>query len=341
MKTLLAILLITAPLTLADAPKREAFPSDYVPHRCAPSDLCGSVSRGQIVEYAATLRAFDLDRDWLRKNWDDLVASMKPICDKVASCIATPGNEYVFCTDLIRDEFLATADQFPRESEDYRQWKMTALTYYISHFRSFRLAHKEAQACAKPTATDKRRLDVWMNPERIGPDYDGTLTIYAVDAETRVPIMAEVSFEGQKVVRAKDAPMGKPTVTYPLEWAVTFNRVPSANGHRDLVPPTVRVEAKGYDPVTFTMPVEVPRMKVEMTPRARRLRTGRNTITVTARDAKTGELVEARVMAGDTVLGETNKPLVLEIPRGAKRPEIWVTSLFDRYSDVVVARAGR
>jgi hypothetical protein len=46
-----------------------------------------------------------------------------------------------------------------------------------------------------------------------------------------------------------------------------------------------------------------------------------------------------RVMAGDLVLGNANAPVTLEWKKGQKRPEIWITSLFDRYGDEVVAPA--
>jgi hypothetical protein len=75
-----------------------------------------------------------------------------------------------------------------------------------------------------------------------------------------------------------------------------------------------------------------------MTPSPDQLKPGKNIITVTARDAATGKPVEARVMAEDMAVGETNKPFELQLTRRDKRPEIWVTSLFDRYSDVVVAK---
>jgi hypothetical protein len=121
-----------------------------------------------------------------------------------------------------------------------------------------------------------------------------------------------------------------------------LTRIPNANGHRDVAAPEVRVEAPGYRTVTFRLPVDVPQMSVEMTPSLKKLKPGKNTVTIVARDTATGQPVEARVMGGGyTVLGKTNEPFELELVRGQKRPEIWVTSLYDRYSDVVVAPAGK
>jgi hypothetical protein len=52
----------------------------------------------------------------------------------------------------------------------------------------------------------------------------------------------------------------------------------------------------------------------------------------------TGQAAEMRVMAGSTPVGRTNEPFVLELPTGPSRPEIWITSLFHRYGDVVVVQ---
>jgi hypothetical protein len=120
-----------------------------------------------------------------------------------------------------------------------------------------------------------------------------------------------------------------------------LQRVPNAAGHTDLVAPTVTVTADGFTPVTFSMPASPRKAVVSMTPPAAKLKRGRNTITVTATDAATGKPIELRVMAGQKILGDSNKPLALEWKSGQKRPEIWTTSLFDKYSDIVVAPAGK
>lgn len=80
-------------------------------------------------------------------------------------------------------------------------------------------------------------------------------------------------------------------------------------------------------------------MTVKMDPDPSELAPGTHTVTISAHDAATGEPVEARIMGGHHVLGKTNVPFELTIAKGEKRPEIWVTSLYDRYDDVVVAAA--
>ena len=340
MKTIPAILalLLLATAAMAETPAREPFPSDFEPHPCAPTDLCSSFDRIAIMRDAGTYRAEYVSHKWLRANWKELLAAIQPACAKLSSCIATPGNESLFCTDLLRNEFLATANHLPEGSDDRRQWLYSVMAYFLGRIPVAREAHKPAQECAAQQTSGERKLEVWMEPDRIGDDYDGKLTVYAIDAETRVPVMAEVSVDSDENVRPIDVFSGKSLTTYPLLWTRALKRVPNADGHRDVVLPTVTVRAKGYETVTFPMPLEVPKMVVEMNPPAERLIRGRNTVTITARDAATGEPVEARVMGGDRVLGETNKPFVLDLSSG-KRPEIWVTSLFDRYSDVVVAPA--
>jgi len=94
----------------------------------------------------------------------------------------------------------------------------------------------------------------------------------------------------------------------------------------------------GYPLTTLVLPAPPPKVIVEMLPPPEKLKSGQNTVTVTARDAEAGKPVELRVMVGTKPAGESNKPFVLEL-KGKKRPEIWTTSLFDAYSDVVVMKA--
>ncbi len=195
-----------------------------------------------------------------------------------------------------------------------------------------------AQACASKSATPRSKpLDIWMEPAVIPPEFKGDLIFYALDPDTRVPILAHITFEDQ-IVYSKAIPTGKPGTFYPFEYPVKFKRVPNREGHTDLVPPMVTVSAPGYPVTTFPLAAEVPKLIAEMTPEPTKLRRGKNVVIVQARDAATGKPVEARVMFGDDVVGDTNKLFTLEVKRG-RRPEIWLTSLFDRYSDVVVAKA--
>ncbi|HEX7705944.1 MAG TPA: hypothetical protein VF701_05745 [Thermoanaerobaculia bacterium] len=340
MKTILFLLLLASPALHADSP-REVFPSDYKPHPCASAELCGGFTRTEIMRYAAQFRGFNLDPRWLRSHWSQLEATFKPLCDKIATCFATPGNSEAFCTDILRPAFEESANRYPRQSYDWDQWIMTAVSYYVIELAHFPAKYREAQACAAelPVAGEPRKLETWIHPRDFGPGYNGLITIHAIDAETRVPVMGKVSFEGQRVFPI-ESPDGTAMTAFELKWPVVLNRVRNqTTGHEDLIVPPVTIQAVGYEPVTIQLPVEIATLEVSMSPEASQLKPGMNTITVTARDTTTGAPAEMRVMADDVVLGDTHHPLTIEIPASGKRPEIWITSLFDRYSDVVVAPA--
>jgi hypothetical protein len=152
-------------------------------------------------------------------------------------------------------------------------------------------------------------------------------------------VKAALILDVKPQIYASDSPEGMPTSFYFVPWKGKLVRTPNAQGHSDVLPPEVRIESPGYKTVSFRLPVDVPKMILKMDPDPSKLKRGKNIVTITATDATTGKPVEARVMGGDTVLGKTNAPFELELVKGQKRPEIWVTSLFDRYSDVVIAPA--
>jgi len=339
MKRLLPALLFALPLFAQTQP--EIFPSDYTPLPCAAKNVCQSEARVDFARYAAVHRSLPVRQEWVDKHWDELTTVFAPICTKIANCMAIRANtDWYFCTDFMRADFIATADRYPTGTDDHDQWLMSALVWYFGLDKAAIAGHKEAQACAnaEPPGPD-RDLTLRINPAKIGPDYTGNLVVYAVDAETHIPVMASIQVEGQHLDPANDSPRGYAMSFYKFPWNVTFNAVPNASGHRDLVAPTVIVNAPGYHTATMTMPVDVPKVNVEMQPPVAELHRGPNAVTIVAKDAATGQPVEMRVMAGTQILGNTNKPLVLELAKGQKRPEIWVTSLFNRYGDVVVAKA--
>lgn len=340
MKTLAALLLLSLP-ALAQTP-REIYPSDYKPVPCAAKNVCNSFPRVDFARYGVSLRKLPLRQHFVDQHWDELVSAFTPICTKIANCLGSPANaNWVFCTDFMRPDFLATADRFPRGSDDRDQWSMAALVWFIGLDKAAMASLKEAQDClaSQPAAAGERKLDAWINPVKIGESYNGNLTVYAIDRETHIPVMATIAVEGQELKPANDSPTGHAITYYKFPWPVRFNFVPNAGGHQDLVVPNVIVSAPGYETASLPLPLEPPRVIVELQPPASQLRKGTNTVTVVAKDAVTGQPVELRVLAGPKTLGNTNKPLVLELPSGTKRPEIWVTSLFKRYGDVVVAKA--
>ena len=320
---------------------RQPFPADYKPSPCAQAETCASVSQTDIVQVASTLRGYTLRQDWVDAHWNEMIELVRPTCAKLATCYATPGNSAIFCMDLLYPEFWGVCDRYPAGSEMAEQCSLFMRIYSFRADLRDKKIWKAAQACAAqqtPKSTTPKPMQVWMSPEKIGDDYDGRFVVYALDPETKVPVQALVSMPNTRL--SARAQGGQPWTNYEIKWPITFIRVPNAGGHTDLVPPEITVTADGYESVTMTMPVMAGQAIIETTPALDTLKPGRHTVTFNARDAKTGKPVELRVMLGEaTILGNTNQPVELEIRKDEKRPEIWATSLFNRYNDVVIAPA--
>jgi len=342
MRRPLTLLLFLAWPALAQT--RQPFPADYKTSPCASAArVCKTFNQSQFADIAA-LRGFDIGQEWVDAHWAELSEALAPSCTKIAACFATPGNDFTFCNDVVSEEvFATTCNRYPEGSRDREKCSFFVRTYLFGHDRNSAEPWKKMQDCAKAQpATGERTLEWWMSPATIGPDgadYKGSFTVYTIDSETRVPIRAKVHLNVKETIFAPESADGLPTTFYPVPWKPKLVRVPNAQGHRDVAPPQVRIEAPGYAPVTFNLVMSIPTMTVTMDPDPSKLKRGRNTVTVTARDAATGALIEARVMGGSAILGKANVPFALEVVKGQKRPEIWVTSLYDRYDDVVVAPA--
>lgn len=339
MRRTLALLLFLATPLLAQT--REPFPADYKASACASvAEVCKTFNQSQFAEVAA-LRGFDIGQEWADAHWAEMTEALAPSCAKIAACFATPNNDFTFCNDVVFEDVFATAcNRFPEGSRDREKCSFFIRTYMFGHDRNSSAPWKKMQECAKAQpSTAERTFEWWMVPATIGPDYKGSFTIYTLDTETRLPIRARVLLNVKGTLYAPDSPDGLPTTFYPVPWKPKFVRVPNAQGHRDVASPQVRVEAPGYRAVTLDLSMTIPTMTITMDPDPSKLKRGKNKVTITARDTATGAPIEARVMGGQSVLGKTNEPFDLEIVKGQKRPEIWVTSLFDRYSDVVVAKA--
>jgi hypothetical protein len=335
----LAILALALPV-LADGPVvREVFPSDYTPQPCAAdtSAVCKSFNKEQLSTYGGQFRGFDLRQTWVNEHWDEMRTLFVPFCAKIANCFTVKDNDWVYCVDLLREDFLGTCVKFPEGSEDRRQCSMFAMTYYLGLGAKTAL-HKTSQECvdAQPPAAAPRKLAAWIQPQTYTQDFNGEMYVNVYDAETHIPVRAKLTIDGGTLT-STEGPV--PIAFYPSIWRAGLKLVPNAQGHRDTATPTATLTATGYEPLSFPIAIDVPKLTVEMSPAANKLKRGMNTITVTTRDAATGQPVEMRVMAGDRTLGPANTPLQFEWPKGKKRPEIWVTSLFDRYGDVVIAPA--
>lgn len=282
-------------------------------------------------------RGVSLDDNWVQLHWDEIMTALQPICAKIGTCYATGQNRFLFCNELAQPEMRKICERFPKGSRDMEQCGALVMTWALGIDFEAKAILEETQKCAaeKTPPGTERRFEVWTDPAALPPGFEGNVTFYALDPETRAPVDAQVEVEGPRLF-APATPDGRPSTGWPFKWKATTTRVPNAEGHSDVLPPNVTIVAPGYAPVTMRMPIENRKLVVDMKPAT--LKPGKSTVTFNVRDSVTGAPVEARVMMGDEVLGYTNEPLEVEVPRG-KRPEIWVTDLFNRYGDVVVAKA--
>ena len=340
MKKLSLALFLLASTAFAQQP-RELFPSDYKPSPCAPANACESFMD---INYPSAAHHFllrTMDGAWDDQHRDELTEAVKPYCTKRATCMATPGNVWWFCNDVFSQELRIVCDRkyskqtAPRDSEQCHTWMDT---YSIGVDQRGKGEWETAQKCAKQNvepSTTLRKVEWWITPATIPIGYDGWIQLFAYDSETHVPVQMEISFEGQ-IIYTQDSPSGKPITYYQFRWPRKLVRVPNAEGHTDLIPTMMTVFADHYETLQMRVPTIVPKMVASMSPSVDKLRRGKNTITVTATDSTTGKPVEAQVYLGEQTAGFTNQPMELILTRG-KRPEIWIHSPFDAYSDVVVA----
>jgi hypothetical protein len=341
MKTALALLLLLAGSTFAQpaAQTRDKFPDDYKPSPCAADAdaVCQTFDQLKFTQFATAFRGYDIHHEWVDAHWNEMREAFKPLCAKMGNCFTIKDNDWPYCVDLLRDDFTDVCDRFPAGSTDRDQCKMFATTYYIGLGAKTKL-HADAQACAAAQPqTGERTLDAFV-VEKVRLDYNGKFTVHAYDAETKIPVRAYIDVDAGKIQSTEGA---VPRTGYTNEWKPRLKRVPNAEGHFDVVSPTLTLTASGYKPFKLTIPFEMSKMIVEMTPSADQLKPGKNVVTVNARDAATGKPVFARVMVGKMGVANTNTPFELELDRKDARPEIWVTSLYDHYNDVVIAKGAK
>ena len=335
---ILLLALLAAPLLLAGEPARSPFPDDYRPQPCAAETACSSYPRSEFSRFAG-LHGFTIDATWADSHWDEILAALEPWCAKASACYANPVNTWTWCNDVAGADVAALCARYPEGSPDRDQCFPMARTLWAGFDRTTRERAKQIRDCALDAAAPgERTMVVWTVPAVFDASYDGTFTVFALDGETRIPVQATLSIEGQRPT-AINKPGGKLTAALPVTWKLSWNRVPNADGHHDLAVPTLHVAAPGYRTVSIPVPAPLPRLTVEMTPRS--LKTGKNRLTIAARDSVTNVPVEMRVLAGTSTVGRTNEPFELDLPPGSKRPEIWITSLFGAYGDVVVVREPR
>lgn len=344
MRYALTPLLLCTAITAGAAeppPPRDPFPADFVVSPCAPAQSCITFGRSQMSAAAFSFLALKLDPNWVEAHADEMERALAPACRRHATCLTHPANSYNFCNDVLSAETADDCDVlFPasKSATDHEQCSEFHEVYLLGVDQRSPQTWNAAQACAaKNPIAHTKPLDIWMVPATIPFGTRKEVEFFSLDPDTRVPVLANINIQDQ-LYYAPANPTGKLATFYPFKLPFKFIRVPNAEGHTSLVPPMVTVEAEGYPPTQFPLAAPVPEMKVEMRPAPSALRRGKNVVTIQAHDAATGEPVEARVMVGDRTAGPTNTPITLEVKRG-RLPEIWVTSLFNKYSDVVVAKA--
>ncbi|HEX8153649.1 MAG TPA: hypothetical protein VF698_11010 [Thermoanaerobaculia bacterium] len=340
MRPLTISLLFLASITTAAA-QQPNYPDKYERLACAPESVCKSFDEKSLRSAAARYLGLTLDADWLGKNGARMRELIEVQCAKIANCYAQPDvTTPAFCNDIIVPEMRANCTkEWAKGSKDAEQCRVYVEIFATGLDQYTRKQFQEAHACAlEKTPPVKKSVapKVWIEPAKIPYGYKGELYVFAVDPETNLPIPGRIDISHQ-ILWSRPNPEGTLATFYAFKWPTKFVREPNADGHTNVVAPTVTVSFDSYPEVKFPLPVETPKMTLAMTPA--KLKRGRNTVTITAKDVATGQPVEARVMLGERVLGETNKPFALELKKGEKRPEIWVTSLFDLYSDAVVLPA--
>ena len=344
MRRLSVIFLLVATSLRAQTAPREIFPSDFTPDPCALAVSCISFPDSSMRSAGFQFLAFNIDDRWIAKHGAEMKAALAPMCRQHATCQTYPMNSYMFCDDVLSLESRPLCEKmFPKSASEYdwtqcHQWLET---YLMGIDQNGINTWKAAQACAKKEqpATHTKPLVVWMSPDPLPYEFKDYVTIYALDPDTHVPVLAHVEFENQTIFCPAN-PDGSSASYYGCKFPdLKYIHVTNAEGHTDAIPPMVTVSAPGYPSTSFRLPAAVPKAIVEMTPAA--LHPGKNEITVTAKDSLNGKNIDGRVMLGHDEIGFAGQPIAIEIKHGEKRPELWFKPYLNRYGDVVVAPAGK
>jgi hypothetical protein len=260
-------LLIASTAGAQQPPARESFPNDYTPSPCAPAGTCVGYSKGEMPNAAFALLGLQIDVRWLDAHYDQMMELFAPTCRKHATCLATPGNNFLFCDDVLVREYRAVCDKvFPKSKNatDFEQCHEFTEIFALGVDMHAKAFADTGQQCAKEKHLDVMHAKppiVWIEPQTIPRGYKGYITVYAIDADTHVPVRADITIENQ-IIYAPANPAGNVATGYVFNWPIKYKRVKNADGHEDLAPPEVTVKPELYPPVTFTMPSTPPKMIV-------------------------------------------------------------------------------
>jgi len=336
-----AAALLAAVSVAQQAPPDYIFPSDYTLAACAPDVACKTFTIAEFGSAGRQFFGFDMDPNWAAAHDAQMRAAFEPFCRRMSTCMATPGNSAMFCADVASFMARPICDSvFPKATSprDHEQCAEYLEVYWMGVDQQSMNIWRQTQACLtkQPAVTHTKPPVVHVVPDVIPVDYSDYVQFFANDPDTKVPVLADITFEGQTIF-APSNPAGNAATYYPFKIPLKYMRVKNAEGHTDAVPPMVMLTAPGYPPVSFRLNAKVPTIRAQMTPAVTELHAGANSVTITANDVETGKPIDARIMLGDDEVGYTNTPITLTLPQG-KRPEIWLKPFLDRYSDVVIAK---
>src|SRR5260370_33497987 len=281
---LLALMLSASPLF---AQSHDFMPETFPVAPCAPANSCLSFTDSELVSSAFRFYGLQLDGHWVIDHRADVTKALDGACKRHATCLATPGSIFWFCDDVLAAEAHKVCPKLFPNDEQCGIYIETWLLGIDLHAKE---SWEKARKCVakSPPPQHGKPLDVWTDPETLSPLFKGKLTFYARDPATHMPVYAKFTFDNQ-ILYAPSNPEGLPATIYPFDYTPKFKRVPNADGHTDVVPPTVTVTAPNYPTSTLQLPAEVPKMIVTM--KRNQLHGGRNVLTIDTHDASTGKPV--------------------------------------------------
>src|SRR5712691_11645558 len=151
-RTAAALLFLLAATVVAAQQPRETFPSDFTPHPCAPENSFQSFAYDDLPSAASSYLGLHLDSAWLQAHYEEMLKLFAPAGRKHATCLASPGRNFLFCDDIISTDLRqACAKHFPRASSprDWEQCEMFMEVFALGVDRHAKAIWTKAQACTK------------------------------------------------------------------------------------------------------------------------------------------------------------------------------------------------
>jgi hypothetical protein len=165
----LALLASAAPLF---AQSHDYFPKDFPLSPCAPANSCQTFTDSELPSAAFKFYGLNLDMKWVLAHRDAILKEMETGCRRHATCMATPGNQYWFCDDVLFNETQTVCNRLFPGDEQCKNYLVTLLLGIDIHGLE---VWKTAQACAAklPPVTHSKPLDIWMVPALLPAGFKG------------------------------------------------------------------------------------------------------------------------------------------------------------------------